>query len=142
MAKAMQTFYRELFAHRQFGLAVDEMNRSLVAHEPTFGAFNAEALFRRIYRMFIAEKCSEQALFAREEAMVREFQGKFLQEHGRRLTQSELTFARTGMRKYIRDHQARFKEFRDRYFFVDLFPENAQRFEVSLEECQEGAPEE
>jgi hypothetical protein len=37
--------------------------------------------------------------------------------------------------KYIGDHELHFRVLRNTFFFMDQFPENATRFDLTLEKC-------
>jgi hypothetical protein len=38
-------------------------------------------------------------------------------------------------RHYIRDHRRQFEKLKERFFFCDLYPENATLFDVTFEDC-------
>ena len=43
---------------------------------------------------------------------------------------------RQAAHQFLGDHRARFEEMRREFFFLDLYPENTERFDFTFDECQ------
>jgi hypothetical protein len=48
----------------------------------------------------------------------------------------EIAAERELARNKISDHRAEFERRRREYFYIDLYPENAERFDVRFEDCE------
>jgi len=136
LATAMQVFYRRLLTSRDGDGAIQAMNAAIDPDRPTFGAFNAELAFKSIYQEFWAQKCTPQALAQRAESIVAALQAQSRIERGHGLSRSELAKARALAHRHIGDHRRHFDRFRREFFFIDVCPENHERFGVTLEDCQ------
>jgi hypothetical protein len=90
----------------------------------TFGIFNCEQLFRDVWDGYFADAMDEKWIAARVEQAVESAKAK------RPRSESERTGLRVYMRNYILDHTARFEESRRHFFMIDLYPENAARFNL------------
>lgn len=129
LQRANITFYRTLFEAKDAPAAWKAMNAVIDVNKITFAVFTAEFNFRYIMHNFLREHCTEVALAAREariEAQAAQ-EGKpqwFIEQQ------------RPALRAFLRDFQGHFALTKSNYFFCDLFPENANRFAVSFEDCR------
>jgi hypothetical protein len=127
IVRGMRAFYRGVFEHKDGTRAVQMLNNIVDPDRTTFGFFNVEQLFRRqVWDGCLADTSTEERVAARVEQAVVTAQAK------RPRSSPELAGLRVYMRNYILDHPARFEESRRHFFMIDLYPENAARFNLVL----------
>jgi hypothetical protein len=100
------------------------LNNIVDPDKTTFGIFNCEQLFRNVWESYFADATDENWIAARVEQAVESAIAK------RPRSEAELASLRVYMRNYILDHPARFEESRRYFFMIDLYPENAARFNL------------
>jgi hypothetical protein len=126
---ACPAFYRVLFDTGDGRAAWRAMNDAVAPGSLTFGVFTAEHTFHTVIYGHFTTDCSEDALVRRESAALAQ-----LERDGR--SGEDLENRLQFFRHYIRDHRRRFEEFKECFFFCDLYPENATRFSITFEDCQ------
>jgi hypothetical protein len=136
LARACTAFYRTIFHEGNGNLAYQRMNEAIDPAKATFGAFNAEMAFTKVYRQFLKEMCSEQGMSVRIERWMALWQQDWQVQHGRLPLSHELEHARAFARMHIRSHQEHFERFRREFFMIDLYPENEARFPITFEQLQ------
>jgi hypothetical protein len=95
--------------------------------EDTFGIFNCEKLFIDVWNGYLNETLKAGAAEARVERIM----ARGRAEYGPLPpTQSERT--RAMMYDYITDHPRHFENSKRHFFMIDLYPENAARFNVLI----------
>ena len=140
VATAMQAFYASAFAERNGDQAVKAMNGAVAAAQPTFGPVNAAMGFKMVYKDWLATSFTPDAV-DRSVAEMNEAQGEiFLALHGRERSAEEAEFDRVRIRAVYENHEANFQEFRTRYFMIDLFAENDNRFPITLADMDKDGP--
>ena len=122
------TFYKTLFESNDAVIAWRAMNKAVSSEKRTFSVFTAEFTFQYVMHKYLKLLCSEEALDSRENEAVSKAARNGMAEH-------QLAHFRKWFRKYIREHRAHFEARRSHFFFYDLFPENATRFDLTFEEC-------
>ena len=122
------TFYKTLFESNDAVIAWRAMNKAVSSEKRTFSIFTAEFTLRYVMHHYLKLLCSEEALLSRENKAVSKAARDGMAEH-------QLAQFRKWFRIHIRDHRARFEETRSHFFFYDLYPENATRFDLTFEEC-------
>jgi hypothetical protein len=127
--QACSVFYRVLFDTGDVGAACRAMNAAVATAPLTFRAFTAEDIFQRVLHGYFSNYCSEDALVKRENERI-----AHLERLG--ISGEQLEHDRQCFRSRLRDHRRLFEEFKHRFFFCDLYPENATRFRVTFEDCQ------
>jgi hypothetical protein len=137
LACGLQTFYREMFAHRHGDRAIQAMNDVIDPTRMTFGALHAELLFKQVYRGFMAQMCNDPAISRRLDAMMVRWQAQARIDFGRELSPQQMDRARALARQELESHERHFAAFRHEYFWIDQFPENDARFPVTLQDCLE-----
>lgn len=126
---ACQAFYRTLFDAGDLRAAWCAMNDVLAPTPPTFAPFTAEHIFHTVMYSYFVTCCSEDALARRERKTIVQ-----LEQLG--LSGEQLEHERQSIRGNLRDHRRHFEHFKEKFFFCDLYPENAARFDVTFEDCQ------
>lgn len=136
LSKAVQVFYRSIFAHGDGNVAFAAMNDAVDPKQPTFGIVNAEMLFKLVYGEFL--KSAAEDLSARIERIVAIEVAKFKATKGG-MWRHEVDQAREMARGHVHAFDAQFFHFRSQFFFIDLVPANEQRFPFTLDDCRKAA---
>lgn len=126
--KATVVFYRTLFRERNGIAAWEAMNAALQPGRDTFYAFTAEQMFLDILVSYFNELTTEPQIAARVEGMLAP-----LALAG--VSPAELAGRRIAMRARMRDRKGIFDESYRTFFFVDKYPEIADRFRMTYESC-------
>jgi hypothetical protein len=126
--RASQAFYRTLFCTGSAVTAWRAMNDAIVPDRQTFGVFTAEFTFRYVMFHYFKIKCSEDALAERESSAVARFKQDGWSEPA-------LEYLRQLFCNFLHDLPSQFEQTKKNYFFCDLYPENATRFNVTFEDC-------
>jgi hypothetical protein len=71
----------------------------------------------------------------RLDALIPEWHAQARIDFGRDFTTKELQRARELARQNLQDHDGNFAAFRRDYFWIDEFPQNDQRFPITLQDC-------
>jgi hypothetical protein len=128
VAAAMQAFYRTLLPERSIDLAIRAANDAVDPSHAIFGSFSAERLFADVYNGYLKQNSTEEQIAERAEkwvAMARAERGE--------LPPEEVARIRAFGRNYILAYEERFEETWRLFFMIDLFPENAARFNLRIE---------
>jgi hypothetical protein len=124
IVRGMRAFYRGVFEHRDGSRAMRMLNNIVDPESITFSIFNCEQLFRNVWDGYLADAAEESWITARIEQAVQRATAE------RPRSERELAGLRTWMRHYILDHPTRLEESRRHFFMIDLYPENAARFNL------------
>lgn len=135
LARRVLVFYRHLLRDRDGSEAIRSMNEAARSGDPLFGIVNAEMLFRDVFTAYLRDECSEQAIDARVERVVRETIRRFREAKGVGMWAHEIERIRKIARQEALDHERHFDDKRRHYFFIDLFLENDQRFPIRFRDC-------
>lgn len=127
-------FYKTLLSTRDGGTAWRAMNETATRGDRPFRFRGAATMFRLIMQGYFAEYCTEEALDRRSRRVMDEFER--IGTPDQLLPQMQAAVA-----EYLRRHSAQFEEIKTRFFFIDLCPENFNRFPISFDDCF-GAPRE
>ncbi|MGE4068697.1 MAG: hypothetical protein AB7H88_18125 [Vicinamibacterales bacterium] len=139
LATALQTFYRSIFRDRNGNAAFTAMNDAVDPTSPTFGIVNAEMLFIDVYRAFLSDRCTREELSERVAQIVAKKAAQFKAERGVGMWAHELEHVRALAWEHVQAHEDHFDHYRRQFFFIDLFPENDERFPVTIDQCREAA---
>ena len=134
---ALRTFYRSIVRDGNGNIALKAMNDAIDPTRQTFGIVNAEMLFIDVYRAFLRDRCTEEEVSQRVERVVAANAAKFKAERGVGMWAHEVEQVRALAREQVQAHDEHFDHYRRQFFFIDLFPENDQRFPVTIETCRE-----
>jgi hypothetical protein len=126
---ATMAFYKSLFQEHDLHAAIDAMN---IATPPgdggVFFPFTAERMFLQILKDYYNDETNETRIAARVEPYMVDF---LL----RGMPPAEVQRRRTLMRDRLRDRHAVFDQSYRKFFFVDRYPEIANRFRMTYESC-------
>jgi len=128
VVRGMRAFYRGVFEHNDGNRAMRMLNDIVDPDKVTFGIFNCEKLFIAVWNAYLDETSKAGAPEARVERMMargRADYGPLPPAHDER--------ARAMMYEYITDHPRHFENSKRHFFMIDLYPENAARFNVLIE---------
>lgn len=121
-----QVFYQELFQTKEASSAIAKMNETLKCTGKRYVLVNCEDLFIMASKNYLEVHCSAKARLQRVEDIVSQYQAlgtKTLTiQEVRKIAKEAL---KTDNLKYIKEHH--------RFFvMVDLYPQNAERFEFDF----------
>jgi hypothetical protein len=136
MADGCMAFYRAVFGELNGDVALRAMNDAVDSAKETFWTISAETAFKMVYRGYLDNQCTPEAMDKRLEIIVANLgERRRAEGYGGRFNW-EIERDREVALRYLSDHRARFEELRREFFFIDLYPENAGRFDFTFEECQ------
>jgi hypothetical protein len=129
LQEAFQTFYPVLLTELDARKAVDAMNAGREGSRWLLVTETAEIMFGKIWRNYEKRLCTADALRTREDQMVVTLM---------RQSNYDLRFAIQGRqlaREHLTDHETTFKQFRQKFLMLDMFPENEPRFQLTYAQC-------
>lgn len=126
---AMEAFYRELLTSFDGRAALDALNSCAAVSEWEYRFLNAEILFCRAFQHYVNAHGTGEALRGRENDLV----ARLVWEQNLDLLQSARL--RSEIQQKLVAHGEWFERFRDRFFMLDLYPHNRQRFQLTYDEC-------
>lgn len=135
LSKACLAFYRGMFHLANGNAAFKAMNEMVNPLKPQFGMVNAEMLFKHVYCAFLKELCTKAEITRRVDRLVAENARQFKAEFGVGMWAHEVAHMREFVRQHVEAHNEHFQRFRRQFFFIDLFPENDDRFPITIEDC-------
>ena len=130
LQEAFQVFYPTLMTTLDGRAAVDAMNAGRVGTSLEFKIETAEIMFCKVWRSYLKNACTPEALQSREDAAV-----AAMVRHAR----YDLRYAVMGrpmMRAELADRPRQFAQFRRSFLMLDLFPTNEGRFQLTFEDCE------
>ena len=133
--KGCMAFYSTVFAQLDGNAALKAMNDTIDPDQETFWEMSAERAFKIVYRGY-RENLSRPEEFEHRvntlaASRAAERRAKGLESDNNEETQKD----REIPREFLSD-RGRFEKMRRDFFFIDLYPENAQRFDVTFEDCE------
>jgi hypothetical protein len=130
--RATTTFYRELFRTRNLNAALDASNAALDPNEMRCWGLSAEFLFLEIMRGHYRRESeqSDAEVNRRAESTIDR-----MPPPPRDAVPVQREQLAAAVRARLRDPRWVFDEAYRRFFFLDTQPENATRFNISLEDC-------
>ncbi len=130
--RANRAFYTTLFDTFDLFFAYSAMNDTIELPSETrkelFSTMSAEQMFAAVMRGYFREFGAPQKVAARIEGLIAQLalRGVGPAELARR---GAIGLAELG------NHRAHFQEYLERFFFIDLQPDNRERFNISFEQC-------
>jgi hypothetical protein len=118
-------FYKEIFASGLAGAAVEKLNESSSKGDINYYFTTATTFFFNVYQNYLHKQCTDKAYADRARAMRKELKKgnpikvPSIGELKRKLKSTQMDF---------------FENFRLKYFMIDLFPENKERFIVAYKD--------
>jgi hypothetical protein len=126
---ATHRFYEALFVEVNVNAALEAMNSPLPFAEWPIRPATAEILFCRLFRKYVEEHGSAEALDKREKNLVTRI------ARTRSLTVREADELRRSVRRDLADHGAAYDRHRKTFLMLDLHPEDVDRFGLTYELC-------
>ncbi len=130
-------FYRNLYRTRDLSPAISAANDAVPKGDRPFVLFGAEWFFREVLRGYFRRYCTQEAIDARV-AKAAPLEAALRADGA---LEEEIVARRNEFRRYLTDHRMHFEKFKPHFFAEDLFPANADRFNVAYDDCVPPAPE-
>jgi len=123
-------FYQEVLSSLDMRRAFDLLNGNERPARWVYPVIPAEYFFRCVFEGYVSIECTPDELRERENAIVAEI--------GRRqsVDLNYLAQVRLEVRAMLRNQEPHFDRFRRRFFMIDEFPENDNRFTISWSDLQ------
>jgi hypothetical protein len=137
--KASIKFFQTMFEDRSAVNGFRAMNDVIDPQRMTFSVVTAEMAFRGVYQEYLKNHCTEEQLAAREERIAAQMEPL---ERDRGSSEEQLNQSRMKLQMFLRDHRLHFEDMRRKFFFVDQYPENDLRFNISFEHTVVSSPTE
>jgi hypothetical protein len=132
---ACLAFYRTIFDTRDGNVAFKAMNDAIDRNSETFWLISAEQVFKIVNRSHFEEHCTPEALRRRRERLMSRLARRHRARYGldppQQLAQQWFDQATA----HLLDQRGLFERLRREYFFINAFPENNARFDVTFEMC-------
>jgi hypothetical protein len=126
--KDFAAFYEEFFESLDGDAAIAKLNRGITDSTRRYHFLSAAGLFARAYREYYRKHCVGQGKRQRiEELVTQALQNPAVRQLGVR-------DVRRRVKEGLSDDKQHFTDLKARYFFLDLFPENAARFSFSMQD--------
>jgi len=120
-------FYESFFSDLDGDKAIEILNEGAARPERTYHFLSAAGLFSRAYRTYYKSHCIGKGEKERIENLVTEaMKNSEVKKRG-------VDWARQQVKQVLACEDQHFDKLRKRFFFIDQFPENEERFRLSLE---------
>jgi len=129
LRESMEVFYSTLLSTMDARRALDEMNNGAPYVLWTYILETAEIMFCRVFHHYTHKLCTEDQLQERENDIVAEIVRR---RDGDLMAAYE---ARDRARRMLRQHAEMFDYYKRNFFFIDLYPQNAARFQLTYDDC-------
>lgn len=129
LLRATRSFYQSLVEELDLNRALEAMNARLPYAKWHLKPATAEILFCRVFRSYVGEESSAEALRERENRLVAGITS------ARDLTALDVTALRLQIRADLADHRAAYDRIRETFLMLDLFPEDRPRFGLTYDRC-------
>jgi hypothetical protein len=130
--KGTMAFYRGIFEIGDGVSAWKAMNAAIDPTAQTFWAIPVDWMFRAIMRGYFEDFCNERAIAARAEKLLAPLAL-------RGVPAAVLARERVKLRRHLGDREALRTVASNTFFMLDLYPENAQRFERAIDGTDDGS---
>lgn len=126
--KDFGAFYQTFFKNLNGDVAIDALNKGQVPSDRTYHFLSAKGLFIKAYRKYYKSHCIGKGRRERIEYLTTQaMKNPDVKRRG-------VNWARNKVKEGLASEDAHFEKLRNRYFFVDCCPENAQRFPLHRDE--------
>jgi hypothetical protein len=135
MQKAFPAFYRALFGRLDGDTALKAMNDAVNTSQDTFWLISAEDVFKTVNRSHFEEHCTPEALARRRDRLISRLVRRYRAQCGLEPSPqlAEQWYAQATA--HLMNQRDLFERLRREYFFINAFPENDARFDVTFEQC-------
>jgi hypothetical protein len=115
-------FYKTFFEKLDGDAAIDALNQGVASPDRKYDFLSATGLFIRAYTSYYKSYCTGKGMRDRIENLVTQsIQNPEVQRRG-------VNWARTKIKEGLADKEAHFNNMKNQFFFIDVFPDNAERF--------------
>ncbi len=125
LLESFSAFYREIFETADGSRAVSNLNKNVSEHDIDYYFTTADSFFKIVYKNYIKELCSIKAYDQRARKLRKRLKKDNIQN---------LPSIGKLRRRFKATQRDYFEKFREEFFMVDLFPENAERFNIKYSE--------
>ena len=126
---ATRRFYKALMSLFDVNQALEAMNVGLTFSQWPIRPATAEILYCRVFRRYIEELGSGDALKDRENRLVADI------ARSQSLNVVQSASLRLEVRRDLADHRTAYDRYRAKFLMLDLFPKDAQRFGLTYDLC-------
>lgn len=119
LVERFSAFYKEILDTGDGNTAVDNLNRYAPGNDIDFFFTTATEFFKNVFSQYIKKRCSIKAYDDR---------ARKLRKRLRRNKVPDLPTIGNLRRQYTKSQRVFFEKFRQTFFMIDLYPENAERF--------------
>jgi hypothetical protein len=129
LLEATRRFYHSLMSEFDMNHALEAMNDHRAFADWKIRPATAEILFCRVFRQYLAEQATPEALTARENALVATV------IDGRPRRALDMAALRIAIRLDLANHRAAYDGHRHTFLMLDLFPGDQTRFGLTYDRC-------
>jgi len=134
--KGCLAFYRTLFERRDGDAALRAMNDAVSTTEETFWNVSAELAFKLAFQSYMRGEGSPEGAAVRADAFATRRAARVGAQRGAPVGADEIVEWRERTRAFLLNHEARFDLEWRKFFYIDEFPENAKRFDFTIDDCR------
>lgn len=134
--KACLAFYRTIFERRDGDAALKAMNDAVSTTEETFWNVSAELAFKLAFQGYMRGEGSPEGATIRADAFATRRAARVAAQRGTPVPAEEVAEWRERTRAFLLNHEARFDLEWRKFFYIDEFPENAKRFDLTIDDCR------
>jgi hypothetical protein len=129
LLEATRRFYHSLTSEFDMNQALEAMNDHRPFAQWPIRPATAEILFCRVFRQYLAEEATPEALRVREDALVT------ASIAGKPRTELDIAALRIAIRLDLANHRAVYDRYRRTFLMLDLFPGDQNRFGLTYDLC-------
>jgi hypothetical protein len=134
--KGCLAFYRTIFERRDGDAALKAMNDAVSTTEETFWNVSAELAFKMAFQGYMRGEGSPEGATVRADAFANRRAARVAAQRGAPVLAEEVAEWRDRTRAFLLNHEARFDLEWRKFFYIDEFPENAKRFDFTIDDCR------
>jgi hypothetical protein len=125
LLESFSSFYKEIFQTGDGNKAIRELNRKASVNDIDYYFTTATMFFRNVYERYIETRCTEKIYKERASR---------LRKRLKKDRAPKIPSIGNLKRQYKSSERYYFEKFKEIFFMIDLFPENAERFNVEYSE--------
>jgi hypothetical protein len=137
---AFEAFYQTLLDELDGGKAIRELlvAASAKSVKHSLSVIDAERIFSRSFRRYVEETCNPEAIARRVAAIIAEGKQRSSAESAI-IPEAQWEKQAAEIAAGLADTRSMFEEYRRRFFMIDIWPENDERFALTYDEVVGGA---
>lgn len=127
---SFREFYKTFFETMNGDKAIDALNKGVARPDRTYHFLSAVGLFIKAYTKYYSKYCTGKRFRERAEDLITEaMKNPDVRSRG-------VKWVRSQVKSALADKDVNFNKLKNRFFFIDCFPENKERFPLSHSEMQ------